>query len=46
MEAIDENKYADNLRKLITQRQKESEDKRLRFLAQRGFTYEEIKTHS
>ena len=46
MEAIDENKYADNLRKLIAQRQKESEDKRLRFLAQRGFTYEEIKTHS
>ena len=46
MEAIDENKYADNLRKLITQRQKESEDKRLRFLAQRGFTYEEIKTLS
>ena len=46
MEAIDENKYADNLRKLITQREKESEDKRLRFLAQRGFTYEEIKTHS
>ena len=46
MEAIDENKYADNLHKLITQRQKESEDKRLRFLAQRGFTYEEIKTLS
>ena len=46
MEAIDKKKYADNLRKLITQRQKESEDKRLRFLAQRGFTFEEIKTLS
>ena len=46
MDAIDKAKYANNLRKLIAQRQKESEDKRLRFLAQRGFTYDEIKSIS
>ena len=46
MDAIDKAKYANNLRKLIAQRKKESEDKRLRFLAQRGFTYDEIKSLS
>ena len=43
LNAIDETQYLANLRKLITQRKSDSEDKRLRFLAQRGFTYEEIK---
>ena len=40
---IDETAYFDNLRKLIRARKNDSEDKRLRFLLQRGFTYEEIK---
>jgi regulatory protein len=40
---IDETEYFSNLRKLISQRRSDSEDKRLRFLLQRGFTYEEIK---
>ena len=43
MDDIDESKYFDNLRRLIEQRKKDSEDKRLRFLLQRGFTYEEVK---
>ena len=43
MENIDETAYFDNLRKLIRARKTDSEDKRLRFLLQRGFTYEEIK---
>ena len=43
LEAIDETQYFANLRKLIVQRKTDSEDKRLRFLSQRGFTYEEIK---
>ena len=43
LENIDETAYFDNLRKLIRARKRDSEDKRLRFLLQRGFTYEEIK---
>ena len=43
LENIDETAYFDNLRKLIRARKSDSEDKRLRFLLQRGFTYEEIK---
>ena len=43
LENIDETAYFDNLRKLIRARQSAPEDKRLRFLLQRGFTYEEIK---
>ena len=43
IETIDENDYIENLRKLAHQRRGESEEKRLRFLLQRGFTYEEIK---
>jgi len=40
---IDEEQYKQNLQYLIRQRRSDSEDKRLRFLIQRGFTYEEIK---
>ena len=40
---IDEFVYFYNLRYLIKQRKNDSEDKLLRFLSQRGFTYEEIK---
>ena len=43
LENIDETAYFDNLRKLIRARKTDSEDKRLRFLLQRGFTYEDIK---
>ncbi len=43
LENIDETAYFDNLRKLIRSRQTDAEDKRLRFLLQRGFTYEEIR---
>ena len=43
LENIDETAYFDNLRKLIRTRKADPEDKRLRFLLQRGFTYEEIK---
>ena len=43
LENIDETQYLANLRKLIASRKSDSEDKRLRFLSQRGFTYEEIK---
>ena len=43
LENIDETAYFDNLRKLIRARKNDSEDKRLRFLLQRGFTYEDIK---
>ena len=42
LENIDETAYFDNLRKLIRARKSDPEDKRLRFLLQRGFTYEEI----
>ncbi len=43
LEELNEEKYRDNLRTLIAQRKSDSEDKRLRFLLQRGFTYEEIR---
>ncbi|MBO7458139.1 MAG: RecX family transcriptional regulator [Paludibacteraceae bacterium] len=46
LEEIDEAKYRDNLRALIASRRADSEDKRLRFLLQRGFTYEEIKKNA
>lgn len=39
---IDETQYTRNLRSLLTQRKADPEDKRLRFLLQRGFTYAEI----
>ena len=39
---IDETVYFGNLSKLIRSRSADSEDKRLRFLSQRGYTYEEI----
>ena len=42
LENIDETAYFDNLRKLIRARKSDPEDKRLRFLLQRGFTYEEV----
>lgn len=43
LENIDETAYFSNLRTLIASRHSDPEDKRLRFLLQRGFTYEEIK---
>jgi regulatory protein len=43
MENIDKIVYFKNLRALIASRKNDSEEKRLRFLLQRGFTYEEIK---
>jgi len=43
LKSIDEIAYFRNLRKLIASRQNDPEEKRLRFLLQRGFTYEEIK---
>ena len=42
LEDIDEEQYKDNLLKLIEQRPDDTPDKLLRFLLQRGFTYEEI----
>lgn len=42
LDTIDESVYTKNLRGLIASRKSDPEDKRLRFLAQRGFTYEEI----
>ena len=44
--AIDESVYTKNLRALIASRKSDPEDKRLRFLAQRGFTFDEIKRAS
>ena len=44
IDGINEEVYAANLRKLVQQRLSDPEDKRLRFLLQRGFTYEEIKS--
>lgn len=44
--AIDESVYIKNLRGLIASRKSDPEDKRLRFLAQRGFTFDEIKRAS
>ena len=43
LKSIDEIEYFRNLRKLIASRRTDPEEKRLRFLLQRGFTYEEIK---
>jgi regulatory protein len=43
LEELDETKYRNNLRALIVSRRAEPEDKLLRFLLQRGFTFEEIK---
>ena len=40
---MDEAQYTANLRALIAQRKSDSEEKRLRFLLQRGFTFDEIK---
>lgn len=44
--AIDESKYCANLQSLAKQRRSDSPDKRLRFLLQRGFTYDEIKKYT
>lgn len=46
MELIDAELYTANLQSLIAQRRSDSEEKRLRFLLQRGFTYEEIKKYT
>ena len=43
IDGIDEETYTANLRTLMRQRRSDSEEKRIRFLLQRGFTYEEIK---
>ena len=43
LENIDETQYTANLRALIASRKKDSEEQRLRFLLQRGFTFDEIK---
>lgn len=43
LDAIDEDTYWTNLRDLFDSRRSDNPDKRLRFLLQRGFTYEEIK---
>ena len=43
LENIDETQYTANLRALIASRKKDSDDKLLRFLLQRGFTFDEIK---
>lgn len=45
LDQIDENTYFSNLRSLTASRRSVSPDQLLRFLAQRGFTYEEIKEH-
>jgi regulatory protein len=43
LDGIDETVYSRNLRALIASRRADSEEKRMRFLLQRGFTYEEAK---
>ena len=43
LDAIDEESYFTNLRHLYDQRSHDPEEKRMRFLLQRGFTYEEIR---
>ena len=43
LDDIEETCYFNNLRKLIASRRSDPEEKRLRFLLQRGYTYEEIK---
>ncbi len=42
LDEIDEKTYFDNLRALMTSRRGDPEEKKLQFLAQRGFTFEEI----
>lgn len=42
LDSIDETVYSSNLRALASQRKTDSEERRLRFLLQRGFTYDEI----
>ena len=42
LDEIDEKQYRTNLEALIKQRKSDGEEKRLRFLLQRGFTYDEI----
>ena len=42
IDEIDEKTYFTNLRALIASRKGDTEEKRLRFLSQRGFTFEEI----
>ena len=42
LDEIDEKQYRTNLEALIKQRKSDGEEKRLRFLLQRGFTYFEI----
>ena len=44
--AINQETYNANLQALIASRQSDSPDKLLRFLLQRGFTYEEIKKYT
>lgn len=43
LDEIDEKQYKSNLQALFKQRKADPEEKRLRFLLQRGFTYDEIK---
>lgn len=43
LDEIDEKQYKSNLQALFQQRKSDSEEKWLRFLLQRGFTYDEIK---
>ena len=43
LNTIDEPTYAENLRQLAASRRSDAPEKRIRFLMQRGFTYEEIK---
>ena len=43
LDEIDEKQYKKNLDALFQQRKADPEEKRLRFLLQRGFTYDEIK---
>ena len=42
LEGIDETVYRKNLRTLIASRRGDSEEKRMRFLLQRGFSFDEI----
>ena len=43
LDEIDEKQYKKNLQTLFQQRKADPEEKRMRFLLQRGFTYDEIK---
>ena len=45
LDEIDEIQYQKNLQSLIASRHSDSPDKLLRFLAQRGFTYDEIRKY-